>query len=61
VANIAAELNASGFTNIAGWYWSSTTMAGTPANAGIIGITFGHVTSAAKTLTYPYTWPVRGP
>jgi hypothetical protein len=57
----AAVLNAAGFSNIAGWYWSSTTIAGNPANAGIIGITYGHVNNAAKSATYPYTWPVRGP
>jgi hypothetical protein len=59
VADNAAELNASGFSNIAGWYWSSTTIAGNPTNAGIVGITNGHVLSTAKSNTYPYTWPVR--
>ena len=59
VANIAAELNASGFSNIAGWYWSSTTIAGNPTYAGIVGITNGHVISTAKSNTYPYIWPVR--
>jgi hypothetical protein len=61
VTDNAAVLNASGFANIAGWYWSSTTNAGIPANAWVVGITNGQVLSAAKSVTYPYTWPVRGP
>ncbi len=61
VANIATELNASGFSNVGDWYWSSTTIAGTPGDAAIVGLAYGHATSSAKSNTYSYTWPVRGP
>jgi hypothetical protein len=61
VTNITAELNASGFSNVGDWYWSSTTIAGSPGYAGIVGLAYGHATSSVKSNTYPYTWPVRGP
>lgn len=61
VTNIAAELNASGFSNIGAWYWSSTTIAGSPGYVAIVGLDYGHATSSVKSNTYPYTWPVRGP
>jgi hypothetical protein len=62
VADNAAVLTAAGFSNIGSWYWTSTTIAGNPANAGVLNIADGQMTtSAAKTYTYPRTLPVRGP
>jgi hypothetical protein len=62
VADNAAVLTAAGFSNIVNWYWTSTTIAGNPANAGVLNIADGQMTTtAAKTYTYPRTLPVRGP
>jgi hypothetical protein len=62
VADNAAVLTAAGFSNIGSWYWMSTTMASNPIWAGAVDIASGQMTtSAAKTVTYPRTLPVRGP
>jgi len=62
VADNATVLNAAGFSNIGSWYWTSTTIAGNPVNAGVLNIADGQMTtSAAKTYTYPRTLPVHGP
>lgn len=62
VGDNAAVLNAAGFSNSGGWYWTSTSMAGYPLWVGVLNIADGQMTtSAAKTYLYPRTWPVRGP
>ena len=62
VLDNAAVLTAAGFGNIGSWYWTSTTNASYPLWAGAVDIASGQMTrSAAKTVTYPRTLPVRGP
>lgn len=62
VVDNAAVLTSAGFSNIVTWYWTSTTNAGYPLWVGVVNIADGQMTrSAAKTVTYPGTLPVRGP
>ena len=61
VADNAAVMNAAGFS-IGSWYWTSTSRADYPLWVGVLNIASGQMTmSAAKTVTYPHTLPVRGP
>jgi hypothetical protein len=47
------------FTNVqAFYYWSSTTYAGSPADAWLVGMNGGVVLAVNKTSGY-YVWPVR--
>jgi hypothetical protein len=60
VANSAALLNTQGFVNVqdADFYWSSSTVAGTPASAWSVHLNFGNVYPFVKSSSY-YVWPVR--
>lgn len=59
VADQAAALNASGFSDvIADFYWSSTSFAGVPDNAWILVMNGGGMVLAAKAAT-GFVWPVR--
>jgi len=49
------------FTNVqAGHYWSSTTYAGYPDGAWIVGMWDGYVRNSSKSDYSYYVWPVRG-
>jgi hypothetical protein len=59
VANPAAYLNAQGFSNVqAFYYWSSSSYAGSPANAWFVLLSGGYVFVGDKSNSY-YVWPVR--
>ncbi len=56
----AAWLNTQGFSNVqAGWYWSSTTVAGSTSSAWYVYMVDGSVGNTPKTVSI-YVWPVRG-
>jgi hypothetical protein len=59
VVDQATSLNTQGFTGVqASYYWSSSSYAGSPANAWIVSMYDGFVYAVDKTLSY-YVWPVR--
>jgi hypothetical protein len=59
VANNVATLNTLGFTNVqAGYYGSSSSDAGRPANAWVVDMSVGEVLSGVKSGSR-YVWPVR--
>jgi len=58
-ANNATTLNALGFNNVqAGYYWTSSSYAGSTSYAWIVGIFGGYVASGDKSVSL-YVWPVR--
>jgi hypothetical protein len=58
-ANQATFLNAQGFDGVRAYgYWSSSSSAGSPANAWIVIMNDGSVTNGPKTNSV-YVWPVR--
>jgi Protein of unknown function (DUF1566) len=55
----ASFLNAQGFSGVqAGFYWSSSSHAGSPANAWIVSMADGLVNAAGKPIG-GFVWPVR--
>jgi hypothetical protein len=57
--NNATILNTLGFNSVqAGYYWSSSSYAGSPALAWVVGMDGGIVGADDKTASY-YVWPVR--
>jgi hypothetical protein len=55
----ASFLNAQGFSGVqAGFYWSSSSYAGSPANAWIVSMADGLVNAAGKPIG-GFVWPVR--
>lgn len=59
VAVQASALNAAGFSGVIGdFYWSSTSYAGAPDNAWLVGMNDGGVVLSTKA-GYGFVWPVR--
>lgn len=61
VPNAALWLTSLGFSNVPGYCWSSTTVAGQVDHAWVFGIWDGWLQRASKTNHWEHTvWPVRG-
>jgi hypothetical protein len=58
VASPAAFLNTQGFTNVANYYWSSSSYAGLPDRAWVVDMSVGDLFAGGKPSSY-YAWPVR--
>jgi hypothetical protein len=57
-ANNATALNILGFTNVQANYWSSSSYAGSPANAWVVYMVDGNMYPFTKPASY-HVWPVR--